>query len=440
VLSPVAAASLAAVAPAALSGVISLSSSVVVAGEWIMATLTLTNTGGDNALSVTPALAAAGAAGLFTGGPAPASAPVLVPGAGASFSWTFSTTAAGTVNFTGGGAASDLLGGWNVSAPASHASLAVLAPAHLIVVAFALSPDAPATGDAVSAVLQVRNDGGVAAAVTGIAGSPTNASVLGPFGAPSPGTPVTVAAGTSVSFAWSCTAVGCGYSAATATVTGIEVATGRPLGTLRPVASAISVHGAPVTLSLAASPATAPASTNVTLVASLRDACGLPVPGRLLVFSVSTGGGSLMPATAATDSAGDARVVLALGIDPGPNAVGVALASPALSATAVVVASRGTLQLANPGGGLSANAFSPWAGETVLVRLFLLNRDPVQVRIFTASGRLVRVLRDTRPIGGGQVMVIWDGKTEDEFPVARGVYIIKVDGGGIRETLKVVVR
>ena len=62
------------------------------------------------------------------------------------------------------------------------------------------------------------------------------------------------------------------------------------------------------------------------------------------------------------------------------------------------------------------------------------------VKIYTASGRLVRTLRNTKPIGGGQVSVIWDGKTEDEFPVARGVYIVRVVGGGLSDTLKVVVR
>ena len=64
----------------------------------------------------------------------------------------------------------------------------------------------------------------------------------------------------------------------------------------------------------------------------------------------------------------------------------------------------------------------------------------MSVRIFTASGRLVRTLRNTKPIGGGQVSVVWDGKTEDEYPVARGVYIVRIIGGGLNDTLKVVVR
>jgi hypothetical protein len=43
-------------------------------------------------------------------------------------------------------------------------------------------------------------------------------------------------------------------------------------------------------------------------------------------------------------------------------------------------------------------------------------------------------------MGEGQWMAAWDGKTEDEFPVARGVYLVHIVGGGLNVTLKIVVK
>jgi uncharacterized repeat protein (TIGR01451 family) len=98
------------------------------------------------------------------------------------------------------------------------------------------------------------------------------------------------------------------------------------------------------------------------------------------------------------------------------------------------------LLLDGPGAALDRNVIRPPLGEIVLVRLYPFNSDPITVRVFTASARLVRTLRHLVPIGSGQFLVTWDGKTEDEFPVARGVYLVHVSGGGITALLKVVVK
>jgi len=34
----------------------------------------------------------------------------------------------------------------------------------------------------------------------------------------------------------------------------------------------------------------------------------------------------------------------------------------------------------------------------------------------------------------------WDGRTDEGYAVARGVYLISIRGGGIRELLKIVVK
>jgi hypothetical protein len=49
-------------------------------------------------------------------------------------------------------------------------------------------------------------------------------------------------------------------------------------------------------------------------------------------------------------------------------------------------------------------------------------------------------LKRGAPIGGGQWTLELDGRTEEGFVVVRGVYILRVKGGGLDAILKVVVK
>ncbi len=91
---------------------------------------------------------------------------------------------------------------------------------------------------------------------------------------------------------------------------------------------------------------------------------------------------------------------------------------------------------------MSANVIAPRRGESVLARINPATAGEIVVKIFTASGRLVRTLkeRDFQPMGGGQWLVNWDGRSGDGFIVARGVYLIHVKGAGIDTLSKVVVK
>jgi hypothetical protein len=203
----------------------------------------------------------------------------------------------------------------------------------------------------------------------------------------------------------------------------------------------VNVYGAPAALTLAAAPAQAPATTPVTLTAVLTDACGIAVPGVALVFSASVGGGAAAPSVVITDASGAARTSFTLGLEPGIVVVLVVLPSTALAANAAVLATLNPLGVTDPGAGLSTNVISPGAGETALVRIHpRVFTDPVSARIFTASGRLVRTLRNPVPLGAGQVALTWDGRTEEGERVARGVYLVSVSGGGISVTLKLLVK
>ena len=62
------------------------------------------------------------------------------------------------------------------------------------------------------------------------------------------------------------------------------------------------------------------------------------------------------------------------------------------------------------------------------------------MKVYTASGRLVKYLIAREAMGQGQWTVKWNGTTEEGYVVARGVYIVHVSGGGISAILKVVVK
>jgi len=96
------------------------------------------------------------------------------------------------------------------------------------------------------------------------------------------------------------------------------------------------------------------------------------------------------------------------------------------------------LALTGPGAALDVNVLHP--GGLVQVRIAPRNDSPFTVKIFSASGRLARTLGSFVPIGGGQWQVPWDGADEGRRPVPRGVYLIRVSGGGLDEKLKLLVR
>jgi len=98
------------------------------------------------------------------------------------------------------------------------------------------------------------------------------------------------------------------------------------------------------------------------------------------------------------------------------------------------------LLLGYPGAALDRNAISVAQGEVVLARIAPRDGSPITVQIYTASGRLVRTLVQFTAMENGQWLVSWEGKADDGKPVSRGVYVVRVTGGGLDERLKVVVR
>jgi hypothetical protein len=79
---------------------------------------------------------------------------------------------------------------------------------------------------------------------------------------------------------------------------------------------------------------------------------------------------------------------------------------------------------------------NPFVAETEL-KFELARAGDVRIRVFDASGRLVRVLK-TGDMDRGSHTAIWNGRDDDGRSVARGVYYARLESGGVSETRKLV--
>jgi len=166
------------------------------------------------------------------------------------------------------------------------------------------------------------------------------------------------------------------------------------------------------------------------------------VAGYPVYFAVTQGLGTVSSPSISTDSSGYARIILTAPLEPDSELV-MAYLDGTLISTTVILDSVNPLALSGPGAALDKNSFVPSNGEFVLARVRPKagsSVEDIQIKVFTASGRLVKFLIAREAMGMGQWTVKWDGTTEEGYVVARGVYLVYVNGGGIREVLKVVVK
>jgi hypothetical protein len=68
----------------------------------------------------------------------------------------------------------------------------------------------------------------------------------------------------------------------------------------------------------------------------------------------------------------------------------------------------------------------------------LTTATTVELRVYDATGRLVRTLVDAHRQGPGAYVVPWDGRNQRGAAVASGVYFYRLDGAGGSETQKMV--
>lgn len=442
VAGPVATPVITATAAAALAAQAAAPPSAII-GHWVTVTLTVTNTGGQDAVNVVPAASPIPAAAASPiSGPAPAG-PLTIPAGGVqTFAWTFSVSGSGPIVFSLS-AAGQTCAGTTAILGTAPAALTGLRPAQLIADSLTLAPASVQAPGVVTAILTLRNGGDAPLVVGSLlrqvsGGSTTGLLAAGPALSPAP--TLTLAGGATQAISWThSVTLPCGIGTVVASATGYESATGRPLASASIPSNQVSITGAPISLAVTPSATAALVSTAVTITAVVRDACGLGVPLAPVTFTILEGGGALTVLAAVTSAAGVAQTTLTLGADLGRNAVRADVPGAGLSATASVDGTN-PLALDDPGVALDRNVLDVGTGQLVLARIFPRNAQPVAVRVYTASGRLVRTLRKLTPLGRDQFIAEWDGLTEDGFKVARGVYLVQVLGGGLSQVLKVVVR
>ncbi len=198
----------------------------------------------------------------------------------------------------------------------------------------------------------------------------------------------------------------------------------------------MGVAGQPATAVLTATAVTIPirGTTAVTLV--VRDGCSVPVSGAAVGFTVvGNSGGSAVTGPAATDASGQAVATLTAGAFPGLNVVRADVTGGTNPTATVTVEGMAP---AVPTPYLSQNSFNPAKGEVLKIRHMLPGPMPVEVRIYSVAGELIRRM----PLGvlpGGLTVITWDGRTDHGGRAASGGYLVQVRSGGTTQTLKVVV-
>lgn len=411
-----------------------------VAGRACAVRFTVTGTGDLTSAPGTAALVAG--PGSLTATPVTLPVPALAPGATVTLEWTVTPVAAGglclaaTASTTGCGAAPLTT---NAAACAT-----VLSPAVLVIDQVTWTPATVSAGWTVTATAIVRNAGEADAVLESVTAqaAASGPAVLGPAGIWSPSFPLALPGGAAVAVSWSYPTGTCGTATLTVSATGREADSGWPLGAAPVSGTALQVAGAPTTLSIVAEPGATVTGGAGTVIVTVTDDCvpAGPVPGLTVSLRLTSGDGTLAAAAAVTDGAGRAAVSFRAGAAAGPVSIAAGTAG-GLSATAwITVLAPGPPPLGRDGAALDRNVFSPSSGDRVLVRVRPRDGTPLTILIFTASGRLVRSLRDEASGWPGERRASWDGLTGDGFPVARGVYLVVVEGGGVSAVLKVVVR
>jgi len=75
---------------------------------------------------------------------------------------------------------------------------------------------------------------------------------------------------------------------------------------------------------------------------------------------------------------------------------------------------------------------NPTRGEATIAFGLAGAGGPVAVRVYAASGRLVRTLLDAA-LPAGYHAIRWDGRDDDGRPVASGVYLYRIQAPDLDE-------
>jgi hypothetical protein len=199
----------------------------------------------------------------------------------------------------------------------------------------------------------------------------------------------------------------------------------------------VGVAGVPSVLTVAPAAPGVEIRATVRVTVTVRDSCGVLVPGAPVaaVVVADSGGAVVSPAAGVTDANGQLVLDFRVGAFPGANSIRVDVAAGTNpSATAVVQAEPP----ARPVTYLSQNTFDPTGGVRLRIRTLEPRAVRLVVRIYNVAGELVRKVGDADVLPGLTVWE-WDGRTAGGGPAANGTYFVQIVSGSAVEIKRVIV-
>jgi FlgD Ig-like domain len=113
-----------------------------------------------------------------------------------------------------------------------------------------------------------------------------------------------------------------------------------------------------------------------------------------------------------------------------PDSVQVAFVPLIVSAAAPV----GVAELPRPAAGVSVASFPNPSKGSVRIEYQIPQTSPVSLEVYDVTGRLVRTLARSSSQAAGDHVSTWDGRDDRGHPARSGIYFLRLDAGGVRET------
>lgn len=420
--------------PAELTASVAAAPAKVTEGQAVNVSVLIANTGGSQAVNVRPGLPVPEGEAEFILAAAPDVGTVasLEPGEFATFSWTFSSTAAGAAAWRAGCEGTNALTGVPARAVSGLSNAITIQRAARLEVEVAPSPSNVRAGTSFTVRMRIANVGQSAALVDEVTLKAANPALVRTLHGPDPAPPFRLKGGETRELVWQASAGDAGVVAFTGAAMGRDLASGSTTDSGPRTSLPVGVASAPATIQLAAAQGSAVVGSAVEVTAVVRDAGGTPVPGMPVGFGVLAGGGAVVAPAAITDEYGQATTMLRLGGEPGMATVegraGAVLASISIEG----VLPGGTEQV------LTRNFFDPGKGETADVRVYQPRKGHTVVQIFSLGGDRVATLADA-DAPAGWTTYTWDGNDSGGSVVPNGVYFFSVKAGGNMMSRRIIV-
>ncbi|MFY3744683.1 IPT/TIG domain-containing protein [Anaeromyxobacter sp. Red801] len=454
-------------APAALAASIAADRDTANVGQAVSVTLTVLNGGHATANLTSVVLDHGGTAAATCGSVTPAPG-ALGTGASATFHWTCTASAPGTLSLSGTAGGTDATSGDPVSASsASPASVLIQTPAALdVALAVEGNPAEALIGQTLAISLTVQDTGQAGATVTRVEPTATPADAVA-CGAPTPSPPQPVAGAGARAFAWTCTPLAAVDVALGASVGGTDANTGATLQASAPTASLHVLRPAELTAALAVDRTTADvdqpvhvtftlfnggtAAAEVASIVATRDpaatsTCTAPAPGP---GRLAAGASATFTWTCSASAAG---LIVLGGTASGTDAVSGGVLGATASPAEVLIQAPAALT-----GAITAQPTTTIAGQPVALTLEVSNPGGAAAEVTSVAptgpaSAVCGAVTPATPViipGGGRATFQWPctptdpgsallGATADATDVNTGARLratasttVAVDSGGV---------